>query len=175
MSESKETQKAVPLPSAALTPELLSYINTTTQATIRELMASMLPMMASMALTPEKILEMEKLRRAPTDEQQAAAAREKRERLMQRQEIEENAANKRNIQDHCPHKYPTGQLSVSACRNFPDRQARFLCHLCACWFTPREWRIAPPDPQNPRGKPYVAEPHKQYAEIAALMASRLQE
>jgi hypothetical protein len=175
MSESKETQKAAPLPNAALTPEMLAYINETTAATIKQVLAGMMPMISQLAMTPEKIALAEEIRRKPTAEQEAVKNREKRERKLMQQEAAENEANKKALQSACSHRYVTGQVSCSICRNFPDRQPRFLCHLCATWFTPREWRIGAPDAENPRGKAFVAEAHRQYAEIAGLLQSKLAE
>jgi hypothetical protein len=172
--ETPKDQK-LQVPPSGLTPEMLAYINSTTAATIKEVIAGMMPVISQLAMTPEKIALAEEIRRRPTAEQEAMKAREKRERLLTQQEASENAANKRALQENCAHRYPTGQLSVSTCRNYPDRQPRFLCHLCTSFFTPREWRIGPPDAENPRGVPFVAEPHPQYREISALMQSRLQE
>jgi len=157
------------LPDAMRTPEAQATINATIAEAVRSVFASLAPMFASMALTPEKIAEAEKIRRAPDP---ATVARELRERKLMQQDLAEAEQQKREQQNACPHQYPTGQLTWHVIRNFPDRQARFSCPLCALWVTPREWRIAAPDAENPRGRAFIAEEHPLYREASRVLASK---
>ena len=77
---SAEQPKLSP-PPAALTPEVMAFMNASISATVKELFASMGPLLQSIALTPEKMAEAERLRRAPTEEQLQSKDREKRERV----------------------------------------------------------------------------------------------
>lgn len=174
-TQEKQNEKRPAAPPELLTPQAQAFISESINSTVKEMLIAMMPVLQSIALTPEKIAEAERIRRLPTEEQQAAIDREKRERLMQREEAEQNEANKRLLQENCPHRYVTGQLSCSPISNHPDGQKRFCCHLCHTIFTPREWRIGPPtlDGKNPRGTPFIAEPHPQYKEIATLMMARM--
>ena len=147
------------VPTSLLNPEAQAYTNAVVSEAIKGVFAQLGPLLQSIALTPEKMAEAEKLRRAPDP---AAVARELRERKMTQVEFEENERRKKENQAACPHKYPTGQLSINVVRNFPDRQPRFTCASCAIWITPREWRIGAPDAENPRGVPFIAPEHPQY-------------
>src|SRR6267378_8097003 len=134
---------------------------------VKAVFASMGPILSSIALTPEKLAASEALRRAPDP---AVVSRELRERKLMQQDQEENRANLLRNQAACPHKYPTGQLSINVVRNYPDRQPRFTCALCSVWINPREWQIGPPDAENPRGKPFIAEAHPQFKMASEVLA-----
>jgi hypothetical protein len=133
-TEPESVPKKIPTPPAALTPEVQAYMNSSLSMAVKEIFASMGPLLSSIALTPEKLAQAEALRRAPDP---AAVARELRERKMTQQEAEENRANLLRNQAACPHRYPTGQLSTNVVRNYPDRRERFICMLCQSFFQPR--------------------------------------
>jgi hypothetical protein len=106
-------------------------------------------------------------RRRPEQETaEKKAKREKRERALLKAEIDNNAANRKLTQDNCLHQYVTGAQSISAVRNYPDRQERFFCHLCMAWFEPRHWDVGiEPTEDNPRGQDMIVPAHPLYAEI----------
>jgi len=64
------------------------------------------------------------------------------------------------------------ELSINVVRNYPDRQPRFTCALCSVWINPREWQIGPPDAENPRGKPFIAEAHPQFKMASEVLATK---
>jgi len=175
MSEAKEQQK-IQTPPSILTPDAMAFIKAATSAAVKEavagIFAQMGPILQSIALTPEKLAEAEKLRRAPTEDEKAKKAREIRERKLTQQEAEENRQNLLKNQAACPHHYPTGQWSVNVVNNFPDRQPRFLCSLCQSFFEPRRWVILAPDADNPRGKAVIADAHKDYARVSEVLATK---
>ena len=171
MSEPKSEVKSE-VPKEMLTPDSQAYTNKLISEAIKGVFAQLGPVFESIALTPEKIAQAEKIRRAPTDEQIAALAREQRERKLTQQEAEENRKNLLHNQANCPHKYPTGQWAVGVIRNYPDRQPRFICMLCSCLFHPAHWEIGPPDAENPRGKAYIAEAHPQYKLVREVLLSK---
>lgn len=167
MSEPK-----VEVPKESLTPDSQAYTNHLISEAVKSVFAQLGPVLERIAITPEKIAEAEKIRRAPTDAQIAALAREQRERKLTQQEAEENRKNLLRNQANCPHKYPTGQWSIGVIRNYPDRRERFVCMLCQCLFQPSRWEIGPPDAENPRGKAYIAEAHPQYNLVREVLASK---
>jgi hypothetical protein len=151
------------VPPELLTPAAQAAMNANTAAMVRELFTQLAPLLKDISLSPEKLALMESLRRAPTEEQAAAAARSKREKSLMIAEANENAKNLANRQAGCNHRYKTGALSLGIVRNFPDRQPRGVCMACNIWLTPREWRIGPPSEEWPRGKEYIAPAHSQYS------------
>jgi len=156
-----------PVPPAALTPEMQSFMNESISATIKEIFAGMQPMLASIALTPEKIERMEAARRAPTEDEKARKAREKREKALQKEEIDQNRKNLQASQDNCLHRYVNGALSVCAVRNYPDRQTRFICQRCMSYFEPRRWVTGIlPTAENPHGSDKIVDAHPMYVQIA---------
>jgi hypothetical protein len=157
------------LPESLRTPEGQAVINATVAEAVKSIFASLAPMLQSMALTPEKIAEAEKMRRAKPPEE---IARELRERRLMQQDLAEAEEQKKALQSSCPHSYPTGQLAWHVVRNFPDRQPRFSCPLCSLWCTPREWRIGTPDAENPRGRAFIAEEHPLYRDASRILASK---
>ena len=154
------------VPPELLNPASQAYMNSLIGAAIREAMAGMAPILQSIALTPEKIEAMEAARRAPTSDQAAAAARSKREKALMKEELEQNRKNLNASQENCLHRYVSGALSVSAIRNYPDRQSRFVCHRCMAVFYPREWRINAPTAEFPRGVEQIVDAHPLYISIA---------
>jgi hypothetical protein len=161
--------ESIHTPEALRTPEAQAVINATVAEAVKSVFASLAPMLQSMALTPEKIAEAEKMRRAPDP---ATVARELRERKMMQADLAEAEAQKKEQQNQCPHHYPTGQAAWHTVRNFPDRQPRFSCPLCGLWCAPREWRIGPPDQDNPRGRAYIAEAHPLYQDASRVLAAK---
>jgi len=162
---------AVPVktPEALLTPESQAATNAMISAAIRGVFEQLGPMLEKMALTPEKLAESERLRRAPDP---AVIARELRERKLMAADLEDAERQKAANQSACPHAYPTGQAAWHVVRNYPDRNPRYTCPLCSCWVTPREWRIGAPDAENPRGRAYIAPEHPLYREASKILASK---
>ena len=159
-------EKKSPVPPAALTPEMQSYMNAALSAAIKEALSGMAPILQSIALTPEKIQAMEDARRAPTADQASAAARAKREKANMKAELEENRKNQKLTQDNCLHRYVSGALAVGAIRNYPDRNARYICFKCHALFEPRHWDIGAPTEEWPRGIERIVDAHPQYLAIA---------
>jgi hypothetical protein len=159
-------EKKMPVPPAALTPEMQSYLNASMSAAIKEALVGMAPILQSIALTPEKIELMESARRAPTADQAAAASRAKREKALMKEELEQNRKNLNASQENCLHRYVSGALSVSAIRNYPDRRSRFVCHRCMAIFQPRHWEILAPTAEFPRGVEKIVDADPLYVQIA---------
>jgi hypothetical protein len=151
------------------TPEAQAATNAIVAEAVKSVFAQLGPLLESMALTPSKIAEAEKMRRAKSPEE---IARDLRERQLMQADLAEAEATKKASQNACPHAYPTGQQSYHVVRNFPDRQPRFSCPLCSIWITPREWRIGAPDADNPRGRAFIAEEHPLYKEASRILASK---
>lgn len=156
--------------SSALTPEALAMINTATAAAVQEAVSSLLkgllPAFQDMALTPEKI----RAGMTPIEDpkERAKFLREERESLKSKQDEAEikkmNDARKAN----CPHVDKNGRSSINLVHNQPDHQPRGVCVVCGDWIHPKEWRIGAPDNQNPRGRAYLVEPHKDYRIVMQL-------
>jgi hypothetical protein len=159
-------EKTMPVPPEALTPQTQAFMNASLSAAIKEALAGMAPILQSIALTPEKIELMESARRAPTADQAASAARAKREKTLMKEELEQNRRNLNANQENCLHRYISGALSVSAIRNYPDRQARFVCHKCMAIFHPRRWDILAPTEEFPRGVEKIVDADPLYVRIA---------
>jgi len=159
-----EQANAEPLkvPVIALDPTVQAYMNSSISAAVKEIFASMGPVFEKISLTPEKLALAEKIRRAPTEEQEAAKARERRELKNMQADEAENRKNRERIQAACPHKYKTGLSSIGTIHNFPDRQARGMCMQCSIQIHPREWVILAPSAEHPRGVPMVRDAHPLY-------------
>lgn len=155
--------------SSAFSTEQLAAITKMTSDAVREtvstLMAGLVPAFKDMALTPEKL----RAATAPHIDP-ALTARQKREMKIWKQDEEQNLKTERARKDNCVHMDERGQSSIRLIRNFPDRQARGICMLCHDLITPKEWRIGPPDEMNPRGVPYYAAPHKDYATVVHILS-----
>ena len=166
MSEQKETPK-LKLPDAMLTPESQAATTQMVTAAVREALSSIMknvvgPILQNMqnnALTPERISQIEEARRQPSEAQKS---REARERLLTKQEADENRKNREAVQAGCAHKYPSGASSVQVVHNYPDRQPRGICAICQIFLHPRQWVIDPPDAQHPRGTPRIEEASRLY-------------
>ena len=153
------------VPPELLNPASQAYMNATIGAAIREALQGLAPILASSGLTVEKLQLMEDMRRAPSADQAAAAARSKREKQLMIQEANDNAQNIANQQSGCEHRYSSHALAVSAIRNFPDRNPRFICHLCMLVVQPRRWDILAPNEKFPRGEEKIVDAHPLYASI----------
>ena len=155
--------------SSALSPEQLATVTAMTSAAIKEAISAVFqqigPVMKSMDLTPEKIREMNRPYIDPAKE-----ARQKREMLLWKQDEEERLKNERLAKERCTHLDERGQTSLRLIRNYPDRQPRGICVQCHDLIHPKEWRIAAPDAKNPRGVPYMVEPHKDYKTVLHISA-----
>lgn len=158
--------------SSALSPEqvaegntaMTNAINSAVAAAVAAALAGIGPIIKDLALTPEKMREFNKPYVDP-----AKKARTDREAAMWREDIETNRKQIQDNQDHCPHEYENNKTSINLDQNFPDRQPRGLCVQCHALIYPREWRIGPPDAENPRGKPYLFGPHKDYNKVMQIV------
>jgi hypothetical protein len=162
--------KAVKVPSEALTPSVQAYVNENLSAAIREIFKEFAPIMASLALTPEKIAMMESERRKPTESQEAYNRRQVREKKMMREEQEINRKTLEATQAACPHAYPSGLSSINIIRNYPDRHARGICVICQLLITPRQWVIDAPNDEFPHGVERIAPEHPQYGLVRRKLA-----
>jgi hypothetical protein len=160
--ETKPTESKPQPPDALVNPASQAFMNQMVAAAVREAIQGMLPLIKEVALTPEKIAEAERIRRAPDP---AVVEREQRESKLMHLELQEQREQKAATQKACRHRHPNGKLAVSPVRNFPDRQVRFVCSKCQDWIHPKQWQVAAPDRDNPRGNPYIADAHPLYAEI----------
>lgn len=150
--------------SAALSPEALAVINESTatavQKAVEAVFASLGPTLKDMALTPEKIRELNRPYEDP-----AKAARELRESLKSKKDEAEIVRLTAERRAACPHTYPNGLSAINLCHNMPDRQARGICVMCGDWIHPKEWRIGAPSAEYPNGRPFLVEPHKDYRTV----------
>jgi hypothetical protein len=154
----------------SLSPEQQAFINVSISAAVREAISAMGPILQSVAMTPEKMLEMERLRRAPSEDEVKAKQREARERALMKEDIEEARRNTERMQKQCPgpHKDKNGRYSISLIHNYPDRQARGVCTHCHLMIEPTHWEIGPPDEKNPRGKAHLVKAHELYHIVAEI-------
>lgn len=155
------------LPDSLRTPSEQAAINSSISAAVREAITAMAPLFQSIALTPEKILEMERQRRAPSEDEIRAKQREARERLLMKEDIDEARRTQELAQKSCTHKDTNGRWSVSQIHNYPDRQARGICVRCHRLFEPTRWTIQAPDKDHPRGKPVLVKADSDYASVMA--------
>ena len=166
MSEVKEQLK---VPVAAINPEIQAYMNASIGAAIKEAVAgvfqSLGPILQSMALTPDKIRDATKPYVDP-----AVEARNKRETEKSKQDEKELRAMDAARKAACPHLDQNQRTSIRLVHNYPDRQPRGICPICHDLITPREWVIGPPDAENPKGRPYLQEAHKDYRLVQILEA-----
>jgi hypothetical protein len=153
--------------SSALSPDALAVINTATAKAVQEAVAAvmqgLLPVFKDMALTPEKLREANRPYEDP-----AKLARDLRESLKSKQDEAEIARITAARRAACPHLDKNGRSSINLVHNQPDHQPRGICVTCHDWIHPREWRIGAADDQNPRGRAYLVEPHKDYRTVLQL-------
>jgi hypothetical protein len=138
-------------------------ISAAVQEAVKAVFASLAPHLKEMAITPEKLREANKPYVDP-----AAVARQMREGERTRQEQALIDANTKAQRDNCPHLDQNGRSTIQLVHNFPDRQTRGICSHCHDLIHPKEWRIGAPTNDEPRGKAYLAEPHKNYITVRQL-------
>jgi hypothetical protein len=155
------------MPDSLRNPAEQASINALVSAAVKEALIAMGPVLERVALTPEKILEMERQRRAPTEDQVREAQREARERALMREDLQEARRTQELTQKNCSHKDVNLRWSVSQIHNYPDRQARGICVRCHRMFQPVRWEIVAPDAQHPRGKPVLVKADPDYASVMA--------
>lgn len=179
MSE-KEKEAKIATPPELLSPLAQGTQNALTTAAIKEVVSSMIrdvvgPLVAELALTPDKIQALKTPFVDPS-----AAQREQREKSLQRADEAERLAAQDARKKACYHKYPTGQPSISATNNFPDRAPRFVCMICGQIEHPAQWVIDAPTilpsgqvkPGTERGTPRIEPATSRYAEMAAYWATK---
>jgi hypothetical protein len=157
--------------SSAPTPEQLGAMNVAIAAAVREavsgVFAQLGPVLKDMAITPEKLREANKPYQDP-----AKIARELREGLRTKAEEAEMRRLERERKDNCMHIDANGRSTIQLVHNYPDRQTRGICAHCQDYIHPKEWRIGPPTPEEPRGHAYMVEPHKNYSSVKILESQR---
>jgi hypothetical protein len=167
MSEVKEQK--IQTPAAAINPEVQGYINASIGAAVREavqgVFACLGPILKDMALTPDKIRDATKPYVDPVIE-----ARNKRETEKSKQDERELRAMDAARKAACPHMDQNQRSSIRLIHNYPDRQPRGICPICHDLITPREWVIGPPDAENPKGRAYLQDAHKDYRLVQILEA-----
>jgi hypothetical protein len=157
--------KPIPVPPAAMTPEIMAYLNAQMASTVAEMFKALAPTLRDIALTPEKIELMEAARRAPSETEVARRARETREKALQREDVEAARLNLELKQNNCAHRYSNGALALAVISNRPDRQRLLICLRNHCMITPRMWVVGAPTPEFPRGKEYIQDAHPRYVEL----------
>ena len=155
MSEQAKQEPKFQVPDSMRNPAEQAYINSSISAAVKEAIMAMAPILQSVAMTPEKMLEMERLRRAPGEDEVRAKQREARERKLMKEDLQEAERNKKWIQDNCPgpHKDKNGKWSISIIHNYPDRMPRGVCTHCHLFIEPTHWEIGSPTDKHPRGEP----------------------
>jgi hypothetical protein len=165
-NEVKENAK-IPTPAAVIGAEAQGFINASISAAIKEavsgVFASLGPILKEMQMTPEKI------RAANTPfVDPAKVARDKRETEKSKQDEKELRAMDAARKAACPHLDQNQRSSIRLIHNYPDRQPRGICPICHDLITPREWVIGPPDAENPKGRAYLQDAHKDYRIVQIL-------
>jgi hypothetical protein len=153
-----KVEKAAQLPPEMLNASTVAYLNSTISIAIKEAVSSLAPILA----------QIQAAQHAPDPKM---VERERRERAIFAQDLEEQRQSKAALQRSCPHKYPSGMYSISVIHNYPDRAPRGVCHLCQKLFEPKRWVIDAPDAAHPRGTPRIVDGDPQYnivLEIEAL-------
>lgn len=161
------SEQKLNVPTELVNPAAQGAINALITNAVREVFLAMAPTLQSIALTPEKLAEAEKLRRAPDP---AVVAREARERALMRQDLAEAEQRKLQIQANCTHKDANQKWSISLVHNYPDRQTRGICTHCFKWFEPMHWEIGAPDDKNPRGKAILVKESPDYHVVREIEA-----
>lgn len=156
-------------PDSLRTPAEQASINAMITQAVREVFASMAPVLQSIALTPEKLAEAQRLGRQPDA---AVLAREARERQNMREDLANAERDKLAKQAACSHQDANSKWSISLVHNYPDRQTRGVCHHCLKVFEPRRWTIGAPDEKNPRGCPKLVDADPQYHIIRQIEATQ---
>ena len=164
---SNSNEQKITQPDSLRTPAEQASINAMITAAVKEVFASMAPVLQSIALTPEKLAEAQRLGRQPDA---AVLAREARERQNMREDLANAERDKLAKQAACSHQDANSKWSINLIHNYPDRQTRGVCSHCLKIFQPKHWEIGAPDPQNPRGKPILVDADPQYAIIRQIEA-----
>lgn len=171
MSDQVSTNKpatGLPVPPAALTPDMQAFINASIQAAVSGVFTQIAPVLQSIALTPEKLQAAMKPYEDP-----AKVARELRERQQMKEQDAEARRNTALRQKNCPHQDKNGNWAIDLVHNFPDHQPRGVCPLCHVWIHPQEWRIEAPDAANPKGHAKIVPEHPLYQVVRLLEAQGL--
>lgn len=167
-----EAKPKVTTPEELVDPRVQAMVNERLNATVKEIFAGLAPILKDVlektALTPEKMAQMEEIRRAPS---QSQVARELRDRKRMQADEEERLATIARKQEACSHRYPTGTYSCSTTHNYPDRMPRIVCVICHALFAPTHWRIDA-DPTDPKGKAVLVAAHPRYQEILNAVESQ---
>lgn len=165
----RENRSSAPTPevlgaqTTAQTAEMKALVGAAVKEAVAGVFEQLGPLLASMAITPEKLREANKPYKDP-----AVIARELREMLIWKEDEAEARRQTQERQDACPHLDNNGRSSIQLIHNFPDRQPRGICAKCHAYIHPREWRIGAPDDKHPRGVPFLVEPHKNYPIVMQL-------
>lgn len=169
-------------------PEQMAMVNAMIQGAVTEVFKQMAPVFKDMALTPEKMLEMEQARQKASPEYEARQkldARLKRERDEFKRQDAEARHTTEEMKKNCRHVDSNGRTSICLVHNHPDRQPRGVCPVCNDWIHPAEWRIASDEAEalkltggdrervreEYRGGPrraYLVKAHKDYAIVLDL-------
>jgi hypothetical protein len=164
---SNEVKEPLKTPTSVIGAEAQGYINASISAAVKEAVAgvfeSLGPILQSIAVTPEKLREANKPYVDP-----AKLARDKRETEKSKADEKENRAMDAARKAACPHLDQNQRSSIRLVHNYPDRQPRGICPICHDLITPREWRIGPPDAENPKGKAVLVLAHKDYRTVEIL-------
>jgi len=156
--------------SSALSPEMLATINSTTKAAVESAVAAVLlglkPVFEGMQLTPDKLREANRPFEDPAKVK--LAERNLRESLKSKADEAELRRTTEARRAACPHLDANGRSSIDLVHNQPDHQPRGICVTCGDWIFPKEWRIGPPDAENPRGRAFLVEPHRDYKIVMQL-------
>ncbi len=171
MSNEVKDQKdaKIPIPTSLLNPEAQAFVSASISAAIKEavsgVFASMAPLLEKLAMTPEKIRAANTPYRDP-----AIEARNKRETEKSKQDEKELREAEAARRAACPHLDQNSRPSVRLIHNFPDRAPRGICVICQDLITPKMWVIGPPDAENPKGRAYLQEAHKDFRIVQILEA-----
>jgi hypothetical protein len=132
---------------------------------VKDIFASLAPILQNIALTPDKLREALKPYVDP-----AALAREMREREMNRKQFLENLRITKQIQENCPHKDKNERWAINLQHNMPNRMAIGICPLCFVCIEPAHWMIPGPgyDGGNGIGEPYIVPEHPLYHVVRYL-------
>lgn len=168
-----ENQKPPAIPSELSSVAAQAYINDAIRKGVQEAMQGMFAgfgttlsdAIQAVALTPEKLLKMEEMRRAPDA---ALVAREAREKAQSKAQDLENQRNLELRQKNCGHRDKNGKDAINLVHNHPDHNPRGVCPLCHVWITPREWRIGAPGSHGRADGAYLVDESPDYGRVRVL-------
>ena len=160
-------------PESLINPAAQSYMNQAISASVAEAVKSIFenlaPMMKEMALTPEKIKQIQT--RTPTKAEELRDLREKRESAKSKADEEQLRRETAKFRANCGHRYPNNTEALNLVHNYPDRQPRAVCVLCGDIVHPREWTIEAPD-KDGRENAKIRDAHKDYLRVIAIENAR---